>query len=146
MKICILIKKCLFPAQGGVLALMSEIISDENVITTFGNEATPLCTFNSPSVCSYKLDTLKVFNTHMQTKHIVFSSAWWSTHYFHLAVKCISSRKRMWRALDRESTANQHRGAVRTEVFYCTWGCFPSCLGRSEDIRMALFFPNSAFR
>ena len=42
MKICILIKKCLFSAQGGVLALTSEIISDENVITTFGNEETLL--------------------------------------------------------------------------------------------------------
>ena len=64
MKICILIKKYLFPAQEGVLALTSEIISDENVITTLGNEETLLCTFNSPSVCSYRLDTLKVFNTH----------------------------------------------------------------------------------
>lgn len=71
MKICIVIKKCLFPAQGGVLALTSEIISDENVITTFGNEETLLCTFNSPSVCSYKLDTLKVFNTHTCKQNIL---------------------------------------------------------------------------
>lgn len=110
MKICILIKKYLFPAQGGVLALTSEIISDENVITTLGNEETLLCTFNSPSVCSYRLDTLKVFNTHMQTKQIVLPSAWWSTHYFHLALKCISSRKRMWRPLERESSANHTEG------------------------------------
>lgn len=71
MKICILIKKYLFPAQGGVLALTSEIISDENVITTLGNQETRLCTFNSPSVCSYRLDTLKVFNTHTCKQNIL---------------------------------------------------------------------------
>ena len=85
-------------------------------------------------------------HTHMQTKQIVLPSAWWSTHYFHLALKCISSRKRMWRPLERESSANQYREAMRTEGFYCTRGCFLSCLGGSAHIRMALFSPNSSFR
>lgn len=80
-------------------------------------------------------------HTHMQTKHIVC---------YHLRDDQLIISTWRWSASPRgkgcgglwsgESSANQHRGAVRTEVFYCTLRMLPSCLGGSGGHPNGSFF------